>query len=834
MPPKNLPSVYKGNPIEVALLTDAQRRTLGLSWSGSIIEIVGRTAEADAVVREACDYAVEQGTITVDTETAERPEFADDEWAALDPYKGKIVLVQIGDASRQYLLWWQTLSDAAKQMVRVLWADKTIRKVGVNHKFDAKMFLGNMGLHWRGQRLVDCQIIDQLIGCGLLGSSIGLTMKNTGMAAMAKRWLGWVLPKDEDIRTGWGAMTPGKWHMTRAEYERAASDGMIDVSYEEHVRDGLAKRHYAADDCVVPIKILHKQAPWLTELGLIETMKLEMEFLPVLAEQEVRGLPINWTEWEVLANEALEARRVAQERLDALFEVEVTYRVDMAGTIEVSRDKNYGSKDEIKDLIRNWMFERYGVEVVGSNKIFKEACLRAGIHPMRVEKLFEKKLVPNPKKQGKNMQVGYPNMVDYIEGSDNVDSLWERMKKHLPENSFPMPTTDSKFLKLLKILHETPDEKIDHLPSIPTKLGLPPELVDPLLAFREANTRLSRYAFSWKSIINPVTGRIHTDTTQTAADTGRLTTSPNFQNLPGGGKIGPRYRAAACRARPGYKIVGADFSQIEPRIIGEGSGCQMYMRVFWSEKPGTPGFDYWCGPDVTEPLDLYGAVGATIGVMPTEGAKKSVAKDKGNIPVATGRKKSKITVLGLGYGTGEEKFHIQYILDTGEYHPRSESDKLFQDFWSAAEEVKKYLDQQSALAYPGPDTRYNKRSPRAVWHPFTEDRTTWSESLGGRKRYFDPDSPQWWTQGRNHPIQSTGADILKRTCVELAEWLWNEGIDGFIILTAHDELVLEVIEHEAERVQKKMEEIMGTVGERYCPHVPITADGYVADFWVKD
>jgi DNA polymerase I-like protein with 3'-5' exonuclease and polymerase domains len=1145
---KKLPSKWKGNYLDIATLSDEDREKYGLSWSGSIIEVVGSPENRfglDHAV-QAIKYARAQGIATLDLETDGSEEYAeDDDKAGLDPYKAQIVLCQIGDMDKQYLFWWSTISDETKEVIREWWSDRESRTAGVNLKFDARMLLAQEGLHWRGERILDAQLLEQILGCGLLGGDIGLTMKLTGMGAMAKRWLGWLLPKDEDIRTGWGAMTPGKWHRTKEEWNAAVRVGAESRTWEEVKADGLRKRYYAADDCVVPILLIQKQAPWIQELKLIDTVKLEMDFLPVLAEMEVRGLPIKWEDWKQLSDEAAEALKKAEKELDTLFEVTARHEVDLAGNVVVSRDKNYGSKDELKELIRVWMYREYGVEVVGNNRQFKEAALRGGLNPMRAEKLFEQKLQPSKEDSAKNKQVGYPNMTDYIDGSEYVKSLWSQMKRYLPENSFAMTTTESPYMKLLRILHETPNDLIDDLPSIPTKVGLPPQLVGPILAHREAGTKLQRYAYSWEKIINPVTGRVHTSHSQTAADTGRLSSSPNCfdgstevltprgwvqfpdllpedhvaqfdattgvisfvlpearveypyvgnmlhvsndqiellmtpehrllwetrkgkrefvpaaswvpdrkifhagtfvggecmlsvdevrflvavqadahltpyrvdfgftkerkatrlreiltalgipvvesrsgtrirmilkradtdhllsylgpdkqfgwwvldlstaalqaftdevwqwdgynakrthyasnerqnadivqaavllsgrrattrpyaaasgntnwqvdasskdyswttntapveeeysgmvycvtvptgaivvrrkaqdgryratvvgncQNLPADPVVGPRYRAAACTARPGYKIVGADFSQIEPRIIGEISLCETYMRIFWSEKPGTAGFAHWCGPDVTEPLDLYGGVGARIGVMPKEGEKKSVAKDKTNKEISKGRKKAKIAVLGLGYGTGKEKFHISYVLDTGEYHSREDADKLFDGFWDAAQEVKVSLDALSDLAYPGDDewrgeTQTKVKSKRATYHPFKEERVTWSESLGGRKRFFDRSSPQWWTQGRNHPVQSTGADILKETCVVLGHWMWNEKIDGFMILTAHDELVAEVREDQADMVANKMEEVMAQVGERYTPHVPITAEAYVADFWVKD
>ena len=800
---------FHGYRLDALTASQEERREAGLATTGTIIEIIGNGHDADTLIEEAVVYAYDKEVTTFDCETT-----------GLDPLTDKIILVQMGDGDRQYLIWWQTISEHAKANIKEMWCNPNVKKVGVNLKFDAKMLLGNEGLDWRGAGLLDCQIIEQLLNCGLMGE-IGLTMKMTGMGPMADRWLGITLVKDEDVRTGWGDLEPGVWGKD-----------------EESAR---IKRNYAADDVPVPMLLLKKQVPWIRELGLVKTLKLEMAFLPELAESEVRGLYLDRDEWTKLCWEAEEGLAKAERDLDTLFDVKVTYRTDMDGTVEITRDKNYASGEELKDLIRQWMLDNYAVEVISCNRHFVTALLKQGMNPDRLNKVFEQKMVPNPDKPGSEKKVGYPNMSDYIDGSDHVESVWEKYRSKLPEHAFAMTDTESKTLKLLKIIYNHPNKNEIDLTILPTAFGLPPELIDPLLAYRDYTTKVSRYAWSWigdpriagdHGIVHPRTGRIHTDTTQAAADTGRTTTRPNFQNLP----AKQAYRQC-IRAPEGRKIIGADFSQIEPRIIGEISSCRTYMRVFWSEKPGTAGFDYWCGTDVKEPLDLYGAVGADIGVLPQDAARKSVAKKPEN---SKGRKKSKIAALGLGYGMQKKKFYVSYMLDMGTFALKEESDELFDGFWSAVSEVKESLDALSNIAYPGPEESRNgrvikRKSPRACWHPFAEDRVTWSESLGGRRRFFTADQAgHSWTQGRNHPIQSTGADILKETVVEVARVFRERKLDAYIVLTAHDELLGEASIADAAAAAKIMEEQMSIVGERYCPHVPITAEAYVADFWQKD
>lgn len=816
-----LPRKWKDGYLDVLKLSDAERKARKLSSNQTIIEILGWGPDGvkDGLeeVTKMASWARQQHVITMDSETGAKEEYASDDWAALDPYKGKIVLFQVGNEERQYLIWWDTISEEAKAVVMDLWMDEKVRKVGVNLKFDQRMIFGDRGMHARGANLYDTQIIEQILTAGLIGD-IGFAMKLSGMGAMALRWLGIKLVKDEDVRTGWAKMLPGQWVGPRESY---ASD----EEYEQAKVEGQVKKYYAADDLVIPVKILQCQLPWIRHFELVKTLKLEMKFLVDLAEMEVRGLPIDWDAWEALVVEAIEGYKKAQRDLDKLFNVEVTYRVDANGDVEVFRDKNYGSGDELKDLIRNWMWEHQRVDVICSNKHFKDSLAEAGMNPSRLEMLFEKKLVPNPDKPGSNMQVGYERMADYIEGSEHVPSHWLRFLPKLSgreesQGTFTLTSTETPVLKLMKIIHETPKDQIEDFPEIPTKIGLPPELVDPILALRKYGTLIQRYGYAWKDLIHPVTGRVHTDTTQAAADTGRLTTRPNFQNLP----ADQRYRAAACKAPAGRKIIGADWSQIEPRIIAELSQAKSYMKVFWSERPGTEGFARWCGTDVKGPLDLYGSVGADIGVLPPDAADKKIAKLPEN---SKGRKKSKIAVLGLGYGQGTSKFWISYLLDMGAYHPRQESDDLFNGFWAAAEEVKETLDRLSDIADP-------QRSKRKVLHPWNDQKVTYSETLGGRKRFYAPGAGGWWTQSRNQPVQGSGADILKHTVVELNKEYRRRKLDAFLLLTAHDELIGEAAEHCAQEAADLMGEYMSKIGQLYCPHVPITAEAYVADIWVKD
>lgn len=761
----------------VVALTDDERTRYGLSTERTIVEVVG----TNALVRQACAYARSKGKIQFDCETT-----------GLNPHRDRIVLVQIGDSERQYLIWYDTVDPAP---ITELLRDDAVCKMGSNLKFDLKMWLTHNGLDARAWNVADAQLVEQIIGCGLLGEP-GQVLGMTGMAQQAKSWLGLELPKDEDTRTRWGDMIPGNWTTFR--------DGTP-------IPDGKKKRYYAADDVCVPGLVLAKQRDWLEMLGLEETVILEMAFLPILAEVEVRGIKIDVDKWRALYNEASDNLKYAEEALDRLFDVTQTIRIDEDGVGTLTRDKNYQSNDALKQLIHDWMLANRGVHVIATNAQMQEALRSAGrIAQQRMEVLFKPTMLPDPAKPGKKRKVAYPTM------NDVVEQYWDMYRYYLPPKAFRLPNTDSKTLKLLRIVADT-QGPVDTV--LGTDVGLPSELVTPILNMRENQKRKGTYGDKWFARIEPATGRLHVDFLQCALATGRLSSSPNIQNPP----RDERYRAAYV-AEPDRVFVGRDFSQIEPRVLAQMSQEPTYMRVFWSERPNTAGFRRWCS-GVRDVLDLYTEIGKLVGVVPFGYTKLDCkTKEDGK----KGRQQSKVIVLGLGYGTGVPKFHRMLIIDTGAHHTFDYARKLHQDFWTSVPKLKEALDISSQLANP-------EFSKRRVFHPFTGCEVTWSETIGGRKRFFHPDNANWWTQARNMPVQGTaGADILKATAVLFTHWLWEQGIQGGIVNLIHDEYIVEVPEADAQDCLDKLGELMTYVGEHYCPDVPISSTGYIDTKWVKD
>jgi DNA polymerase I-like protein with 3'-5' exonuclease and polymerase domains len=791
---KVLPTIFRGEYVKVGELGRKSRGNHGLATEDTIIEVIGD----QRAVEEAVFYCRKKGICGLDLETA-----------GLNHWTDKTVLCQIGDFDRQYLIWVDTVDMSP---VWDLVTDEKIAKVGLNLKFDLKQMLVHYGLHIHAANVVDVQLIEQVINCGLFSEdddSVGAALKMTGMAETAKRWLGLDLPKDEELRTGWERLTPGEWWEDRPD-----DNGVM----KRHSL--LAKKFYAADDVIVPLMILQRQKPWIVRLGLVQTVNLEHAFLPVLAEMEVRGVLLDMGKWLKLAEEAEKSVKEAMRSLDKLFDVTVTIEIDEDGVAYYTRDKKYTSPQQLKELVRTFMWQEQGIDVILTNRHLRESLERAEVLPERIAKLWvdaAKEAERLYKKSGKKKE---KKTFGAANSNDLVPILWKKVSRHLSKKAFFIPNTESKTFKLYRVIGRTPDELVDS--ELPTRVGMPEILVDPIVDLRRFSKSAGTYGRNWVKLVNAQTGRLHFNFFQAALTTGRISSTPNAQNFPAGGA----YRECFIPAE-GYNYVGADWSQIEPRIIAELSQDPTYMRVFWSEFPGTKGFERWCDKSVTETLDLYTEIGKMVGVIPKHfqlcDVKGDLAKDEG----VKGRKQAKIIVLGLGYGTGIPKFWITLIIDTKEHHPKSYAARLFEAFWSAVQRVKAQLDKFSELTNP-------EESKRRILHPYTQCELTWSETIGGRKRFYKPDSFKWWTTGRNHPIQGTGADIMKKAAVIFARWCWANDIDGGLVNLIHDELLAEIAKHQADVAMVKMQEIMQSVGESYCPSVPITASAYVDNFWKKD
>jgi DNA polymerase I-like protein with 3'-5' exonuclease and polymerase domains len=401
----------------------------------------------------------------------------------------------------------------------------------------------------------------------------------------------------------------------------------------------------------------------------------------------------------------------------------------------------------------------------------------------------------------------------------------------------------------LKLGYELPSTESDVIAGMAIRGQLPLEMAKALVAYRIYNTRVTRYGMNVVECVEPSTGHIHTTFTQCFTNTGRLSsTDPNVQNLP----RNKEYRGCII-PDDGYVFIIWDLKAIEPRILGDMSLDPTYVHAFSNN------------------LDIYSVIGEQI-------YHEEVSKSPGRPSEL--RTKAKIAVLGTSYGTGKPKFHERLLLDLNRNEEgflndeiqlvdREESDLLWEGIFRACPEIRGSLDQSSSLADPMRSDRlvYDERAaytsakkvkegiiknlsdedgnPRMNITPqqleqIAEKRArergyvTYSSSLNGRKRFFVAHHGSWWTEGRNHPIQSTASDVIKTAMVDIAKEIEKRGHDATILNQAHDELVIQCKREQAEEVNEYVRELMEAAGNKFLRVIPCVAEGGIKEKWEKD
>ncbi|UYZ84686.1 DNA polymerase I [Entomomonas sp. E2T0] len=303
------------------------------------------------------------------------------------------------------------------------------------------------------------------------------------------------------------------------------------------------------------------------------------------------------------------------------------------------------------------------------------------------------------------------------------------------------------------------------------------ELPEVLMEYRTLSKLKSTYTDRLPEQINPRTGRIHTSYHQAVTATGRLSSSdPNLQNIPIRTPEGRRIRQAFI-APKGYKLLAADYSQIELRIMAHLAQDKGLLDAF---KQG---------------LDVHRATAAEVfGVSVAD-----VTSDQ--------RRKAKAINFGLIYGMSAFGLAKQIGVDRKE----------------AQEYIDKYFTK-----YPGV-LAYMERTREAAAEK------GYVETLFDRRLYL-PDIKAGNANVRrgaertaiNAPMQGTAADIIKRAMVKVDAWLQQDKVDAKVILQVHDELVLEVQEDQLQQVSDKIKLIMAEAAELA---VPLVVDVGIGNNW---
>ncbi|MEC8936816.1 MAG: DNA polymerase I, partial [Pseudomonadota bacterium] len=310
----------------------------------------------------------------------------------------------------------------------------------------------------------------------------------------------------------------------------------------------------------------------------------------------------------------------------------------------------------------------------------------------------------------------------------------------------------------IPVIKKTPKGAPSTAEAVLEELALDYPLPKVIMQHRGLAKLKSTYTDKLPRLLNKKTGRVHTSYHQAVTATGRLSSSdPNLQNIPIRTEEGRKIRQAFV-ARPGYRIVAADYSQIELRIMAHLSEDKGLLEAF------------------AEGRDIHTATAAEVFGTSLE----KVTADQ--------RRSAKAINFGLIYGMSAWGLARQLRID------RSQAQTY----------IDRYFDR-----YPGVARYMDRIRTQAAEDGFVE-------TVMGRRLYL----PEIHSQNRNRrqgaertainaPMQGTAADIIKQAMIDVDAWLAEGEFDALMVMQVHDELVFEVAEAQVERfieqVQARMQ-----------------------------
>jgi DNA polymerase-1 len=308
------------------------------------------------------------------------------------------------------------------------------------------------------------------------------------------------------------------------------------------------------------------------------------------------------------------------------------------------------------------------------------------------------------------------------------------------------------------------------------------EVVRLILKQRELSKLKSTYLDALPQLVHPETGRVHTSFNQTGTVTGRISSSdPNLQNIPIRTELGRRVRDAFI-AGPGNVLIGADYSQIELRVLAHISGDPGLLQAF------------------REGQDIHASTAAVVYGVPIE-------------QVTLGQRNfAKRVNFGLLYGMSAFRLARESDLTL------SEAESFVSAYFERFPNVRGYFEETKRKAAEDGyvETLLKRRRYFSVLQSRDTSRTTQMSRRAAEREAI------------NMPIQGTAADIIKIAMTRLHAALRERGLRGQMILQVHDELVLEAPEDEAELTARLVSEVME---DAYPLDVPLRVDTHVGRNW---
>jgi DNA polymerase-1 len=320
----------------------------------------------------------------------------------------------------------------------------------------------------------------------------------------------------------------------------------------------------------------------------------------------------------------------------------------------------------------------------------------------------------------------------------------------------------------LPIIKKTPKGQPSTAEPVLQELAMDYELPRVIMEYRGLSKLKSTYTDQLPLQIHESTGRVHTSYHQAVTATGRLSSqNPNLQNIPIRTEEGRRVRKAFI-AEEGYKLIAADYSQIELRIMAHLSEDKGLLTAFAAGE------------------DIHRATASEV----FSTAIDAVSDDQ--------RRSAKAINFGLIYGMSAFGLGRQLNIS------RNDAQEYIDLYFDRYPGVKAYMDRTKVLAAE----------------------QGYVETLFGRRLYLPEINASNFQRRQgaertaiNAPMQGTAADIIKRAMIDVQSWLDLNKIDSKIIMQVHDELVLETANHEVDRVNEGLVEIMSQAASLSVPLV---------------
>ncbi|WP_249691570.1 DNA polymerase I [Stappia sp. WLB 29] len=307
------------------------------------------------------------------------------------------------------------------------------------------------------------------------------------------------------------------------------------------------------------------------------------------------------------------------------------------------------------------------------------------------------------------------------------------------------------------------------------------ELPSRIVEWRQLSKLKSTYSDALPGFVNPQTGRVHTSYALAATTTGRLSSSePNLQNIPVRTEAGRKIRKAFV-AEKGMKLVSADYSQIELRVLAHMADISQLKQAF------------------SEGLDIHAMTASEMFGVPIEGMDPMV------------RRRAKAINFGIIYGISAFGLAAQLGI------PRGEAAEYISTYFKRFPGIRDYMEETKKFVHAN----------------------GYVTTIFGRRAHY----PEVNTSNPNHrafyeraainaPIQGSAADILRRAMIRMEDRLSASRLAARMLLQVHDELIFEVPEAEVEPTIALVREVMETAAEPAVTlSVPLHVDARAADNW---